>query len=597
VKRTSQSLSAKSSRRIVPRLFLLALAFLAFCGAATRFSFTKVYAIVVSPPSIVKSFSAASAPLNTSVTLTFTITNPNGATDLTGVSFNDNLPAGLIIANPDSLTGTCDPGVITPAVTNINLVGGTILAGSSCTFSVDVLAIAGGTQVNTTDPVTSNEGGTGNTATASVDVLLPDLTILKSHTGNFRQTQVGATYTITVTNSGPATTTNAVTVTDTLPVGLTATAIGGVGWACTTPPTLRCTRPDALDPGLSFTDITVTVNVANNAPPTVTNTAVVSGGGEGDATNDTSSDPASVDAVSDLTITKTHSGIFVAGQTGATYTITVSNLGPGPTFGTVTVTDTLPNVPNTLVPTALSGAGWTCTLGTLTCTRSDVLLAGASYPTISLTVNIPSNISGNITNTATVSGGNELNTANDTATDTTTSASPLKITPINGSAIVPQGGSASFSFTVTASTNPPLGTITFACPGAPFGVTCTFNPASVSQPTTTVTMTVNTTGGTSAALQLPSGGNRAAPLYAALVLPLPLLGLVGILAGIGKSAKKKLCAGLFCLGLLAVLAFAGCQGSTVTQGTPLGSFPLSVTATSTASPNVQATTSVILTVR
>src|SRR5260221_351052 len=129
--------------------------------------------IVVAPPSIVKSFSAASAPLNTSVTLTFTITNPNGATDLTGVSFNDTFPSGLIIANPDSLNGTCDPGVITPAVTSINLVGGTILAGSSCTFSVDVLAIAGGTQVNTTDPVTSNEGGTGNTATASVDVPLP----------------------------------------------------------------------------------------------------------------------------------------------------------------------------------------------------------------------------------------------------------------------------------------------------------------------------------------------------------------------------------------------------------------------------------------
>jgi uncharacterized repeat protein (TIGR01451 family) len=251
--------------------------------------------IVVSPPSIVKSFSAATVPLNASVTLTFTITNPNGATDLTGVSFNDTLPSGLIIANPDSLTGTCDPGVITPAVTSINLVGGTILAGSSCTFSIDVLAVSGGTQVNTTDPVTSNEGGTGNTATASVDVLLPDLTITKSHTGNFMQGQVGATYTITVTNSGGATTSAGVSVSDTPPAGLTATAISGSGWNCST--LTSCSRPDLLDPGLSFPDITITVNVAANAPAQVTNTANVSGGGEGNTSNDSASDVTSVGAL------------------------------------------------------------------------------------------------------------------------------------------------------------------------------------------------------------------------------------------------------------------------------------------------------------
>ena len=251
--------------------------------------------VVVSPPSIVKSFSAASIALNGSVTLTFTITNPNGATDLTGVSFNDTLPSGLIIANPDSLTGTCDPGVITPAVTSINLVGGTILAGSSCTFSVDVLAVGGGTQVNTTDPVTSNEGGTGNTATASVIVLLPDMTITKTHTGNFTQGQVGATYTITVTNSGAATTNAVVSVTDTLPSGLTATAISGTGWLCST--LTSCSRPDLLDPGLSFPPITVTVNVAANAAATVTNTATVSGGGEANTSNDTASDPTNVTAL------------------------------------------------------------------------------------------------------------------------------------------------------------------------------------------------------------------------------------------------------------------------------------------------------------
>lgn len=269
------------SRRSMIRFLLPGPLLLAALGTAM--------AVVVSPPSITKSFSAATAPLNTSVTLTFTISNPNGATDLTGVSFNDTFPAGLIIANPDSLTGTCDPGVITPAVTSISLVGGTILAGSSCTFSVDVLAIAGGTQINTTDPVTSNEGGTGNTATATVDVVLPDLTVAKSHSGNFTRGQLGATYTITVTNSGGATTNAPVTVTDTLPAGLNATAISGPGWSCAT--LTSCSRADALDPGLSFPDITLTVSVNFNASATVTNTVTVSGGSEANTSNDTATDP------------------------------------------------------------------------------------------------------------------------------------------------------------------------------------------------------------------------------------------------------------------------------------------------------------------
>ena len=45
-----------------------------------------------------------------------------------------------------------------------------------------------------------------------------------------------------------------------------------------------------------------------------------------------------------LTISKTHVGNFTVGDTGDTYTVTVSNTaGAGPTSGTVTVTDTIPS--------------------------------------------------------------------------------------------------------------------------------------------------------------------------------------------------------------------------------------------------------------
>src|SRR5256714_9054052 len=119
------------------------------------------------------------------------------------------------------------------------------------------------------------------------------MTLAKSHSGNFTQGQTGATYSITATNSGSAPTSAAVSVTDTLPAGLTATAISGSGWTCVLG-TLTCTRSDALAVGASYPAITLTVNVANNAAASVTNSVAVSGGGEIITTNDSASDPTTV---------------------------------------------------------------------------------------------------------------------------------------------------------------------------------------------------------------------------------------------------------------------------------------------------------------
>src|SRR5207247_1615087 len=181
--------------------------------------------------------------------------------------------------------------------------------------------------------------------------------------------------------------------------------------------TFTCTRSDALAAGASYPAITLTVDVANNAAASVTNSVSVSGGGETNTGNDTANDATTINQLPDLTITKSHSGNFTQGQVGATYSITATNSGSAPTSGTVTVTDTLPAG---LTATALSGTGWTCVLGTLTCTRSDALAAGSSYPAITLTVNVANNAAASVTNTANVSGGGQTNTANDTANDATT---------------------------------------------------------------------------------------------------------------------------------------------------------------------------------
>ena len=140
-----------------------------------------------------------------------------------------------------------------------------------------------------------------------------DLAISKTHSGNFTPGDTGKQFTITVSLAGGAANCliggSDLTVTDTLPAGLTATSFGGSEWTnCTATPvtgpaTLTCQvlglvvfSPNPLPA------ITLTVDVANNAPASVTNTATISAsGGCGDnapnLANNTANDPTTILAV------------------------------------------------------------------------------------------------------------------------------------------------------------------------------------------------------------------------------------------------------------------------------------------------------------
>src|SRR5690606_38540040 len=120
-----------------------------------------------------------------------------------------------------------------------------------------------------------------------------DLVVAKSHTGDSRQGQTGATYALEASNVGVGPTVGVVTLTDALPTGLTATAMAGPGWTCVVA-TLTCTRADALAAGAAYPVVTLTVDVAANAPPSLTNIATVSGGGELETGNNSASDPTTV---------------------------------------------------------------------------------------------------------------------------------------------------------------------------------------------------------------------------------------------------------------------------------------------------------------
>jgi uncharacterized repeat protein (TIGR01451 family) len=357
-------------------------------------------------------------------TFSLTVSNVGNAPTPGTVTVTDTLPAGLTATAMGGTGWTCTVSPLSCTRSDALSVGASYPV---ITLTVDVAANAGSPLTNSAHVSVPGDSNPANdTATDTVTVNTgPDLALVKTHTGSFLRGQSG-NFTLTVTNLGDVATTGTVNVTDTLPAGLSASTISGTGWTCTVTP-LACSRTDALAPAASYPVITLTVLVASNASSPLVNSATVSTSGDSNPANDTGTDSVSTLSGPDLTIAKTHTGSFIRGQVGATFTLAVSNVGDLPSSGGVTVVDTLPTG---LTATGFSGTGWTCTLTPLSCTRSDSLVTGASYPVITLTVNVANDAAGILTNTATVAGGGDTYPGNNTATDPTTVATgpDLKIT-------------------------------------------------------------------------------------------------------------------------------------------------------------------------
>jgi uncharacterized repeat protein (TIGR01451 family) len=547
---------------------------------------------VATPPTITKAFGAASILVGANTSLTFTLNNPNTSLALTGVAFSDTLPAGLQVATPNGLTTTCS-GTVTAAAGSgsISLTGATLAANASCTISLNVTGISAGVQNNTTGPISSTESGAGATSnTASITVIGPP-SIAKAFGAASINLNGTTTLTFTITNPNATVALTGVAFGDTLPAGLAVASPNGLTGSCGAGTITTGTISGFSVVNLSGGTIaaggscTFSVNVVGTTgghKVNTTGTVTSSNAGSGNQAT------ASIDVFApDLAITKTHSGTFTRGQTGAVWTITVSNVGFGPTVGTVTVVDTLPAVTNPPVPTAISGTGWTCTLATLTCTRADALASGSSYPAITLTVNIPKNIQNTFTNKAVVSGGGDVNPTNNTATDSVSLGPPIIMTPQSGTVSVVHGSTATMGINVDAP-DPTLGVITFSCSGLPSASTCNFSPASIDPAVTpgptALTVSIITTRGTASLSAPPRPGAAVRnPLYA--MLAFPVFGIMVV--GFGGQGRKrvKLRSVLIMLGLVLLLAIAGCgvapPAPPPTPGTPAGTFAVTVTATST----------------
>jgi Concanavalin A-like lectin/glucanases superfamily/HpiC1 cyclase/MBG domain/Bacterial Ig-like domain/Cep192 domain 4/WD40-like Beta Propeller Repeat len=408
---------------------------------------------------------AAAAPGARTVTLT---TGSEVATLTNGFTVTAGTPA-LLSVNPNS--GVQGEQNLSVALTgqSTNWVQGTTTANfgagitvssltvNSATTATAVLDIdpTAATGVRTVTMTTGSEVETlanGFTVTATTSV--PDLTVTKSHSGNFVQGQMGATYAITINNIGGVPTAGPVTVIDTLPAGLTATGISGGGWSCALG-TLTCTRSDTLAAGASYAPIAATVNVADDAGTIpITNAGFEADvlncqagpncydlgnlpGWSGGTTFKPSTGPGgefpsgipegvnvaavgccqpNPDAIQDL-------GFAPAPNTTYTLTVSVGQRADSPLTGYVVellVGSESVAAATSPIPAPGSFVTSTVTYTSGSSTGTDHLMVHLGYiPGEQVDFDNVKLVAASVTNTATVSGGGEVNTANDTANDVT----------------------------------------------------------------------------------------------------------------------------------------------------------------------------------
>jgi uncharacterized repeat protein (TIGR01451 family) len=174
-----------------------------------------------------------------------------------------------------------------------------------------------------------------------------DLSVVKSHTGNFVSGGTG-TYTITVSNAaGMEREDNTITVVDTLPAGLTFNSFTGTGWSCTAvAQVVTCTHAPTLNAGASLPALNIVVNVDPSAAASVTNSVTVTSPSfDLNAANNTDTDPTTTIDPNLSTSTKSvvdiNGGEASPGDT-LRYTITLIESAGGQAVN-VSVTDHIPD--------------------------------------------------------------------------------------------------------------------------------------------------------------------------------------------------------------------------------------------------------------
>lgn len=460
--------------------------------------------VVLAPPTVQKTFTASAirASLGTSI-LTITLNNAN-ASALTGVSFSDTYPSGLVNTITPAVTNSCS-GTRTGGSAggnSIGLSGGTIPANGSCAITVQVTSSTQGVYTNTTSPVSTATTDDGLAASATLSVSEPS--IAKSFSPNPVAANTDSTLTITLTNP-LSTAVNKVTFTDTYPPGLVnspipaaSTTCGGGGNATgAAGGNSVALTSGTLPPGSTCT---VTIKVRSATPGSYINTVGIG--------SNTSGASSTLVVTGSPTVAKDFSPNSVGTSTGAgnsVLTITLSNPNLTPATNTA-FTDTYPtNLVNATTPSGVT----TCTGGAVTAAAGSgsIALANGTIPaaigvtpgTCTVTVNVRSGTAGSYTNTLAAGALTSSSGANTAAASATLSVGSVSVAKSFSPTSI---ATNDFSLLMITLSNPTTSALTSASftDTYPSGLTNASTPAGASTCGGTVTAAA---GGNSVAL---SGG-------------------------------------------------------------------------------------------
>jgi uncharacterized repeat protein (TIGR01451 family) len=235
-----------------------------------------------------------------SSTYTLNVVNNGPAAETGPITVTDTLPAQLSYSSATGTGWSC--GAAGQVVTCTR--AGGLANGASAqpiTLAVNVAAGAAGTKINTATVAGVDADSTpgNNTATDSYTIGA-DLAISIARGGPLVPGS-NSTYLINVSNLGTSDEGGTITVTDTLPAGLTyvSAGSGGTGWTCgAVGQVVTCTRSGPLASGASTPSLTLTVAVAAGTTGTINNTVTVKGtlGFDPNTANDNATDSCTVGA-------------------------------------------------------------------------------------------------------------------------------------------------------------------------------------------------------------------------------------------------------------------------------------------------------------
>jgi len=187
-------------------------------------------AAVLDAPTVSMNFTPNVVVPGQTATLNFSLGNPAvNSVALTNVALINALPSGLTV--PGATSSVCGGTLTTTAPGSIALSGASIAVGGTCQFGVVVTtAVTAAVYNNVSGAVSSSNGGTGGTATASlVAAALPVIT----HTIAPSTILMGATTTATFTLSNPnGVVLDGVGLADPLPAGLIVAPAPGIVNGC-----------------------------------------------------------------------------------------------------------------------------------------------------------------------------------------------------------------------------------------------------------------------------------------------------------------------------------------------------------------------------